>query len=128
MRVAKVEFTSNLLALGGISINLIEQMLNFLPSDTKFIGCGTDVSKLTCYLVFMSENFPEISEGCFIPCMIAYFERNSDGTSKCTGLSTSFSESNSNLINNDCNHFWNLYKGLNENYEYCKICNIRRNS
>lgn len=104
---------------GGISIPLMKDVLNLLPSDATFAGCGNDGSSCLDYMFFISEQFKDVQPGEIVPNFDVMFTRNSDGTITTFKL-------NVPGVQIICNHKWKSYVGIRDNFEFCETCGVRK--
>lgn len=124
MKVVRMPFNRmNMMQFDGISLSLFKDMLNLMPPDTTFVGCGTDSNYFLDYLLFASKTFADVQDGGIIPQVIPHFKRESDGTVKIIKIDfDGFKDPSSQ----SCTHFWRTYSGINETYDYCQNCGVKK--
>lgn len=123
MRVARMAFSpAVLMSQGGIPLDLIRQMLNFLPDDTKLMGCGFDGAQCLHYMFFTSDMFKDIDQFQSCTDIVPHYIRNPDGTNSCTHID--FRDAKDPDVS--CPHSWVTVVGFSNTYEYCKLCNVEK--
>ena len=123
MKIARMPFNRFLFYhSGGIPTSLFKDMLDLMPQDTTFMGCGSDSSSAADFLFFQSDLFIDTKEGCIPPDITPHFIRKTDGTASIEKVDLS----NALADNKNCFHVYITYSGFHENYEYCKLCNARK--
>lgn len=123
MRYVSMPFSQEvLLGQRGISIELMKQMLDLMPQDTKMIGCGIDQTRHLNYMFFTSDMFKDVTDYMVPPYITPYFIRNSDGSVKCEKID--FGDAKDPQVS--CLHSWTTHVGFRDSYEYCKLCSVRK--
>lgn len=121
MRIVRLAFSrAILITQQGISSSLLKEMLDLMPPDTKFVGCGSDPSLHTDYMFFSSESFAEVPQGGSIPDITVWFRTLEDGRVYAEKVDLSAASISS------CRHNWKSHSGLRDSYDYCTLCNVRR--
>lgn len=131
MRIARMGFNRNhMLQFGGITLDLMKDIFNYLPSDAKFVGCGADNLSFIDYLLFYSDFFEDVPSGSSIPELTVMFKRewvNGKSVDSVTGIDFGKSKASNQGINStSCPHFWEIYTGLLGVEESCKYCKIKK--
>lgn len=121
MKIVKIPFNKHFTLTSGLPIGLFKNILDLMPSDTKFVGCNHDIGNFTDYMFFTSDSFIETADGNIIPSITPYFKTNS-GTITVTHID--FGQA---LVKDNCNHQWQSYSGLYGGIEeFCNLCNTKK--
>lgn len=145
VKIARMEFDRlSMMKWGGISSSLFKSMLDLMPPDTAFVGCGFDGMKNIDYMFFTSDQFIDTPQSKTIPDIYCRFLTN-NGIA--TAESIDFGNAMPNIhslnvnghystltvpstsvpsVSATCNHSWTMHQGLRDSYEYCKMCNVRK--
>lgn len=125
---------------GGIPSALFKSMLDLMPPDTTFVGCGFDGMQNADYLFFTSDQFVDTPQAMAIPDIYCVFRTYTNGSVQNTiAESIDFGKAMPSQItaagaytitlpnaNALCYHIWVTYQGLGDSYDYCKGCNMRK--
>lgn len=101
---------------GGIGIQEFNQMLSFLPKDSKILGFDYDGGTSCQYIFVGSDIFKDVPDGMIPTDIIPNFNRDNSGIITCTG----FNFSDAVL---QCVHVWKEYVGVMNRFNYCTKCN-----
>lgn len=129
-----------MMQFGGISSALFKSMLDLMPSDTAFVGCGFDGMQNLDYMFFTSDQFVDTPHAMAIPDIYCVFRTYTNGSVRKEVVeSIDFGKAmpSHSVVNNayaitlpnaiaPCYHIWVTYNGLGDVYDYCKVCNVRK--
>lgn len=139
-----------MIAYSGLPKDLFKAMLDFLPADASIIGFNMDHATNLYFMFITSDSFKEVPTGHIPPEITANFTRNFDGSANCTGVDITNAEDKVKIITGGpitvtlpkaipnfnmppthkvqpfCIHDWTHYFGLNDSYEYCKDCGVKK--
>lgn len=130
----------SMMQYGGIPSALFKSMLDLLPPDTTFVGCGFDGMQNSDYLFFTSDQFVDTPQAMTIPDIYCNFRTYTNGSVKTTvAESIDFGKAmpsptpptgtyNITLPNahTSCYHNWIKYNGLGDSYNFCVLCGVRQ--
>jgi hypothetical protein len=120
MKIAKIPFSRNSLRNGdGLSKKLFKDMLDLMPEDAKFLGCGNDSEYFVDYMFFSSDAFVDVPEGNVIPTITPWFTRNGDLVSV-----TQIDMRDALQSIGVCVHKWEVHHGLMDSYMCCSACGL----
>ena len=129
MKVARMSFNRSVLATeNGIPVDLIKDVLSLLPSDTKFVGCGNDSSKMLDFLFFTSDCFVDVPDGLSVPDIYLHFRSyHNNGVRTVKIEKIDFGPALPGYQKQPCGefHIWQEYIGFTHNYKVCVACGIK---
>lgn len=118
-------------------MHLMKSMLDFMPADANFIGAGHDQASNLDYLFFTSDTFKDTPDGGLIPHITPMFRTDAIigeyvqgidfGNAKeddYPGVTLGTGSLWSKL--NGCNHTWVDYRGINDAYDICSKCGVKK--
>ena len=138
MRVARMGFNRMVLMQhGGITKALLKDMLDLMPIDTGFVGCGASICGLVDYMYFTSDSFKDVPPASIVPDITPFFIKNLDGTVSVQkiDLSDALYPIPTGIYNSSlptmssgspCAHVWRTHQSLFTVDEYCDLCNTKK--
>lgn len=140
VKIARMAFDRvSMMKWGGISSSLFKSMLDLMPTDTTFVGCGSDSMYNLDYMFFTSDSFVDTPQAKIIPDIYCSFRTNNGiVTAERIDFGNAMPNTHSLMVNGHysthtlpsaqgtCNHSWATHQGLRDSYEYCKMCNTRK--
>ena len=87
-RIVRIAFNRHsMFVSGGISLNMMREILTFLPTDASIVGFGCDSCSLVDYIYVSSSIFSNVGEAGIIPdCRVLCERKPHDGVVHVIGM------------------------------------------